>query len=158
MGDMKQAARSALTAQLVAGLVGDHGKTFKADLLGQMNESGAEKVRVTDDDGTDLGAVSLTAGRKSAKVTDERAFTAWVTDRYPNELVRVVGEAFARKLLDAALAAGEPVDVKTGEVIPGVEISAGEPFLTVRPTSDAKARMRETLQSSGLLKLPRGAA
>lgn len=154
MGDLKQAARSALTAQLVSGLVGDHGKAFKANVLEQMSELGAERLRVPDDDGTDLGTVSITPGRKSAKITDTQAFTAWVADRYPDELVRVVGEAFTRKLLDSALAAGEPVDVRTGEVIPGVEVAVSDAYLTVRPSSEAKTRMRETLHASGLLQLP----
>jgi hypothetical protein len=156
MGDMKQAARSAMAAQLISALVADHGRAFKADLLAQMVDGGSERQRVRDDDGTDLGTVSTSAGRKAAKVTDVRAFTDWVAQRYPTELVQVVAEAFVRKLLDAALAAEAPVDVRTGEVIPGVEVVTGEPFLTVRPTTDAKTRMRETLRTSGLLALPSG--
>jgi hypothetical protein len=156
MGDMKQAARSAMAAQLIAKLVGDHAGGFKSDLLTLMADSGAERVRVHDDDGTDLGAVSITAGRTSAKVTDVAAFTAWVADRYPTEMVQQVREAFARKLLDAAVAAGEPVDAVTGELMPGVQVCTGEPFLSVRPTADARVRMRETLQASGLLQLPGG--
>lgn len=154
MGDIKGAARSAMAAQLISKLVADHGGTFKADLLRLMADLGAERIRVTDDDGTDLGAVSVSPGRVSARVVDEKAFTAWVADRYPFEIVHAVGAAFARKLLDAAAGAGAAVDTATGEEIPGVEVSAGDPFLTVRPTADARARMRETLQSSGLLQLP----
>lgn len=154
MGDMKEAARSAMAAQLVSKLVGEHAGRFKADLLALMADTGAERVRVADDDGTDLGAMSVAAGRVSAKVVDQGAFTAWVADRYPFELVQQVRDAFARKLLDAAAAVGVPVDTVTGEVIPGVEVSTGEPFLTVRPTAAAKDRMRETLRASGLLSLP----
>jgi hypothetical protein len=160
MGDMKGAARSAMAAQLVSKLVAEDAATFKTGLLALMADSGAERVRVTDDDGTDLGAVSITAGRVQAKVTDPKAFAAWVAERYPSELVHLVREAFTRKVLDAAVGAGEPVDMATGEVVPGVEVSVGEPYLTVRPTTAAKDRMRETLRTSGLLQLaaPDGAA
>ncbi|MET0415797.1 MAG: hypothetical protein ABW022_07230 [Actinoplanes sp.] len=156
MRDIKGAARSAMAAQLISGLIADHAKPLKADLLSQMTDVGAERVRVHDDDGTDLGALSIGCKKPAAKVTDERAFTSWVAERYPNELVQAVRDSFAKKLLDVASAAGEPVDAVTGEVIPGVEIVAGEPYLTVRPTADAKARMHQTLQASGLLQLRGG--
>ena len=156
MGDMKQAARSAMAAQLIAGIITDHHKPLKADLLADMTDLGAERVRVTDDDGTDLGSLSVSSGRVKAKVTDRRAFVEWVARQYPDELERAVREAFEKKLLDAATAAGDPVDASTGEVIPGVEVVAGEPYLTVRPTAEAKTRMRVQLQSSGLLQLAAG--
>jgi hypothetical protein len=158
MGDMKQAARSVMAAQLVAGIIAEHSKPLKADLLADMTDLGAERIRVTDDDGTDLGAVSISAGRTTAKVTDRRAFVDWVARRYPNELEHLVRAAFEKKLLDAATAAGDPVDAATGEIIPGVEVLAGDPYVTMRPTVEAKARMRETLQSAGLLQLPSGGA
>ncbi len=158
MGDVKGAARSAMAAQLVAKLVTEHGAGFKSDLLAAMADLGAERIRVADDDGTDLGAVSITPGRVSAKVTDAAAFQRWVSERHPSEMVQQVRESFTRRVLDQAAAAGDPVDAATGEVIPGVEVSAGEPYLTVRPTAEAKARMRETLQASGLLVLPAGGA
>jgi hypothetical protein len=145
-----------MTAQLVSKLVADHGAGFKSNLLAAMADTGAERIRVTDDDGTDLGAVCLSAGRTSAKVTDPAAFLAWVAQRHPSELVQAVRDSFTKKILDAVTAAGEPVDTATGEVIPGVEVTTGDPFLTVRPTDEAKTRMRETLQASGLLALPAG--
>ncbi|MEU4558595.1 hypothetical protein AB0F72_09395 [Actinoplanes sp. NPDC023936] len=154
---MKQAARSALAAQLVSKLVDEHGAGFKHSLRAAMADTGAERVRVLDDDGTDLGAVSMSSGRVAAKVTDPAAFLAWVADRYPSELVQAVRESFTRKVLDHAVAVGDPVDAGTGEVIPGVEISTGESFLTVRPTAEARVRMRETLRASGLLSLSAGA-
>ena len=157
MSDVKGAARSAMAAQLVSKLVAEHGAGSKADLLAAMADLGAERIRVTDDDGTDLGAVSITAGRVSAKVTDPAAFQQWVADRHPSELVQQVRESFTKKVLDQAVTAGDPVDAATGEVIPGVEVVAGEPFLTVRPTSEARSRMRETLRTSGPRGLPAGA-
>lgn len=156
MADVKGAARSAMAAQLVSKLVAEHGAGFKTDLLAAMSDLGAERIRVTDDDGTDLGSVALAAGRVSAKVTDPAAFQAWVAVRHPDELVQQVRESFTHRVLNQAAATGDPVDPMTGEVIPGVEVVAGDPYLTVRPTAAAKDRMRETLQASGLLVLPGG--
>lgn len=156
MSDMKGAARSAMAAQLLSSVIAAEYKPVKADLLGEMVDAGVERVGVTSDDGAKLGSVSVTPGRTSARVVDDRAFLAWVADRYPQEVVQMVRESFTRMILEAAAAADAPVDVKTGEVLPGVEIVSGEPYLTVRPNADAKVRMRETLLASGLLQLPAG--
>lgn len=158
MGDMKAAGRTAMAAKLISDMVTAEHKPVKADLLADMLAAGVERVGVTDDAGLKLGAVSLACADVKAKVADERAFTAWVAARYPDEMVEVVREAFAKKLLDGATAAGEPIDPATGEVVPGVELAPGEPYLTVRPTADAKARMRETILASGLLQLAAGGA
>lgn len=156
MGDVKGAARSAMAAQLLSAVIADEHKPVKVTLLADLLDLGAERIRVTDDDGAELGAVVVAAGKPKARVVDERAFLAWVVDRYPAEVVQVVRESFARAVLAAATAAGDPIDARTGEVIPGVEMSAGEPYLTVRPATHAKERMRGLLLSSGLLQLPAG--
>lgn len=154
MADMQQAARTTMAAKLITDVVATEHKPAKADLLALMVDAGVERVRVADDTGANLGAVSLARGGAKARVTDPVAFAAWVAARYPDELMQVVRPAFMGKVLDAATAASAPVDVATGEVVPGVDIVAGEPYVTVRPTADAKERMRETLLSSGLLQLP----
>jgi hypothetical protein len=151
VSNLQDVGRTVIAAKLVADVVGAEGRAAKAKLLTDMVEQGVERIRVKGDDNANLGAVSLTAGDPSAKVVDEQAFTDWVTKRYPAAVVPVVVPAFRKKLLDAATAAGDPVDTETGEVIPGVELIPGEPYLTCRPTDVARERMRETLTTSGLL-------
>lgn len=154
MTDMQQAARTTMAAKLITDVVAAEHKPVKEDLRALMLAAGVEKVRVTDDDGVNLGAASLARSSAKARVTDAAAFAAWVAARYPGELVQVVRESFTSKILAGASDAQAPVDAATGEVVPGVDIVAGEPYVTVRPTADAKERMRETLLSSGLLRLP----
>lgn len=156
MGDMKGAARTAMAAQLLSTVITAEHKPVKTILLADMLDAGVERVRVTDDDGVNVGAVTLACSTAKARIVDDKAFLAWVIDRYPGEIAQVVRESFVKKLLDAATEAGDPIDAGTGEVVPGVEIVAGEPYLMVRPTPEAKERMRETLLESGLLQLPSG--
>ena len=151
---MQEAARTTMAAKLIADVVAAEHKPVKADLLALMVDAGVERVRVTDATGANLGAVSLARSDAKAKLTDPAAFTAWVAARYPGELMQVVREAFIRKVLDGATAADAPIDVATGEVVPGVELVPGDPYVTVRPAAGARERMRETLLSSGLLQLP----
>lgn len=145
-----------MAAKLIGDVMGAEGKAAKSGLLGAMLDQGVERIRVTDDDGTNLGTVTVAAADASARVTDEAAFTKWVQQRFPSEIVPTVRASFRKKLLDEATAAGDPVDASTGEVIPGVEIVPGEPYLSCRPSAEAAGRMRETLRASGLLALTSG--
>lgn len=157
--DIKDAARRVMAAKLVADAVRAHGEPVKAALLDALTGDGVEMVRVKDDSGTNFGTVSVAGNRqKKAKVVDEAVFVAWVKRTRPTEVVEVVRPATQKALLDAATKAGDdvPVDTVTGEVIPGVEMQEGEPYLTLRPTPLAKELMADTLAGSGLLALAVG--
>jgi hypothetical protein len=156
MTDMKTLARTVVAAKLVADEIKARGDEAKAELLYEMTAAGAERVRVTDEDGTDLGPVTVGAGRVSAAVVDEAAFVEWVAATYPEAIVRTVSPDVRLRLLNAAKKAGEPVDVATGEVIPGVDITQGANYVSARPSAEAKERMRELLNGSRLLELAGG--
>lgn len=156
MSEIKDLARVAMVSKLIADTARAEGNASREELAAVMAFDGLERVRVLGDDGTDYGTVVLASGKRTAKVTDPAAFAAWVAARYPGEVVPTVRPAFQERLLAAATKAGDPVDVGTGELIPGVELSQGEPYLTTRPSADAKARMRSALAANGLLSLVSG--
>lgn len=151
MNKIQRAAREVMVGKLVGDVVRQHIDTARAAAHGLMATAGVERVRVKDDVGTDFGTVSFAAGRPAAKVTDEQAFLRWVVARYPTEVEQVVRAAFRKRLLDAVTGAGDPVDTSTGEVIPGVEVVAGKPYLVVRSTAEAQTRISATLTVPGLL-------
>lgn len=155
--DMKDAGRRLMAVELVSKTVKGWGDPLRSELLAEMVASGTETLRVRDDEGTNFGAVLVAGAReRKARVTDETAFTQWVAQRYPTEVVQVVRDHFAKRLLDAATKAGDPVDVDTGEVMPGVEMQDREPYLSVRPSQLARELMAETLATSGVLALTAG--
>ena len=153
---MKDTARRAIAATLITGLVKSEGDHYKAELLAAFNESGAERVRVTDVDGTDLGSVSKSKGRISARVTDEAALLEWVKVNHPEHILRQVNATYRDQLLAVAKTGGDPIDPETGELVPGIEIFEGDPSVSARPTPEAKDRMRALLAGSGLLEIGRG--
>lgn len=157
MADMQAAARLVMATRLIGDAVKEETDAARVAARELMQQAGAERVRVTDQHGANLGAVTLAAGRTTARVSDESAFVRWVADRYPTEVEQIVRDAFRRRLLSEAGKAGDPVDTETGEVIPGVAIEQGEPYVTVRPTDVARDRMRTMLANSGLLALTSGA-
>lgn len=158
MTDMQAASRLTMATRLIGDVVKEETDAAKRTVGELMRATGAERVRVADTAGNNLGTVTLSAGRKGAKVTDPQAFARWVAKKYPTETTVAVNAAFQKRLLDAATAAGDPVDgiAADGELIPGVEISEGEPYVTVRPTAEARDRMRTMLANSGLLALTSG--
>lgn len=111
-------------------------------------------------DQTAVGSVTYANGKTTARVTDERALRDWVADNKPGELVTIVRPAYVSALLSAAVKAKAPVDPATGEVVPGIEVGQGDPYLTV--TVDPLGRpaledaIRAELRANRLLALEGG--
>lgn len=117
------------------------------ELLGRMNEVGAEKARAELPDGTRVASVTVAgAGKKAkAKVTDPAAFLAHVKATRPDEVVETVRDSYRRALLDQA--------ETNGEDIPGVELVDPAPYLSCRPAKDGKDAIAAAW-ASGALSLP----
>lgn len=160
MSDLQAAARRVVAAKLIGDALKEEADQARKSTLELMDQLGAERVRVTDESGANLGSVSVAAGRVSVRVVDERAFVAWVAKNHPSELVQVVRESFKEKVLASAKAKAEPGDNTAvgpdGEVVPGLEVVHGTPYVTTRPTAEARERMRDLLRGSGLFELTSG--
>ncbi len=103
---------------------------ISADLLSTMDEGDAKAASLTD--GTRLGKVSVGRGRTSVAIVNETEFVSWVRKNYPDEITESVRESFRSKVLDSAKRHHLPVDETTGEIIPGVDLRVGNPFLSFR--------------------------
>jgi hypothetical protein len=158
MTEIQDLARRTVAVGLVANQTKDIEKELKAELLEECKRTGTRTLDVVDEDGTKLATVSKAVGKAKAAVVDADAFEAWVTKNYPDAVttITVIDSDLKLRLLNAATAAGDPVDVATGEVIPGVEIAQGSTYITARPTPEAKAKMRGLLAGSPLLELAGG--
>lgn len=90
-------------------------------------------------DGHVFGAASKVSGRLSPSVSDPDAFAAFVAEHYPTEVVTkvVVRPAFQSAVLEASRKAGEPCTPDGRLDVPGVTVTQGDPYLVVKPTSDA---------------------
>lgn len=149
-------ARTVTASKLVADEIKARGDEAKSELMEIFEATGADRVTVTDDDGTKLATVSKGAGRTSASVVDETAFLSWVKGTYPEAIVETVDAEWKARLLKLMKDAGDPVDPNTGEVVPGAAVTTGASYVSARPTPEAKAKMRDLLASSGLLELAGG--
>jgi hypothetical protein len=134
---------AALQAYLKA--LGPVEKGLRARVTRDMGIRHVERVGAYLPDGTKIAAVGYSEGNRTAKVVDAAAALAWCLKQYPGEVqtVQVVRPAFLKKLLDVAgsLPVGKGLDPETGEELPFIEVTRGDPYVTVTTTSAGVGRM-----------------
>lgn len=109
---------------------------------------------VLDASGVHLGTVSWKpASTADPEVLDERALLAWVKRNRPDEVV--VTESVRSSYVDALISNArrqpeqKPIDPGSGAIVPGIGVPAdGGGRLIVRPTPEARLRVRELLESA----------
>ena len=114
-------------------------KVTKAQAEAAFRETGTTGAGAQLPDGTKIATVTYTGGdSKSARVTDENVFLAWVLREHPEQMELIVRPAYQKGLLDAAEKAGQPVDPTTGETVPGVAVKNTTPYVSIRFKPGAK--------------------
>lgn len=144
-----EVARAVAALKVMSDLVKNQQGTEKGALMAQLNGLGVNgTVNATLADGTPLGTVGMVKGRTTATIDNDAALTAWVEDNHPGEIetVRRVRPGYVKKLLDAAKVKGAAVDAH-GEVIPGILVGEGDPYLSVRLADDAEQAVVSALES-----------
>jgi hypothetical protein len=110
--------------------------------------------------GVSVGTVSMSNGATTSKVADEISFTEWVRKTHPEQVETVkfdrVKPAFQERLLSAARKLGTAVDAETGEEVPGITISAGDPYPSVKLAEDARTAVAEAWLAGELTELVSG--
>lgn len=87
-------------------------------------------------DGQLLGKATMTTGRTKLIVTDEQKLLEWLQYNQPDEIVMSINPAYLRLLESRAKEVGAVIDTQ-GELIPGLELVSGDPYVSVRKEKDA---------------------
>jgi hypothetical protein len=119
----------------------------KAALPLMAGERAAAKVG-----GAVLGFVTMTRGRKTARVVNDAALLAYVRTHYPTEVevTERVNPAFLRGLLDKATMIGAFIDTD-GQVLDGlIEVTEGDPYPMAKLNTDADITMAGLLGRGGV--------
>jgi hypothetical protein len=137
-------ARDLLVLRALADRVAAALVAAKADTLAAMEVGERLVVKVGDQP---VGTVTLAHGRVAARITDPRALLAWVKANHPTEVVTTqeVRSSFVTALLKRAK--------DSGEVIPGIDVSQGDPYL-LAPVDDVAAAVIGAAWADGSLSLP----
>lgn len=121
--------------KVIKDLVSAQYENTRKDTREHIKPGGREPAELPD--GTRLGSVTMTEGRVTAKVTDDRALTAWAEKKAPSEITTTVRDGYKTKLLDRAKKDGGAFDPDTGEQIPGITVENGDPYPTFKPAAGA---------------------
>ena len=139
---MREAAARAVVFQIIeqaAKARKDEAKTELSDL--EPGDGISARIN-----GKAIGKATMAAGRQRLTITDVRALTEWVRDHHPTEIIESVNPAYMKVLEATAKNLGVVID-NQGEVIPGVEITYGESYVSVRKDKDATGLVAELLTS-----------
>ena len=93
-----------------------------------------------------------------ANITDEAAYLAWVQRVHPDQIETVVRVKpdFTDRAKSVARKLGAPVDPATGEEIPGLAVTTGEPYPKVTPVDDAEQAIARAWKAGELADLVGG--
>lgn len=98
-----------------------------------------------------IAKATKTKGRAKLVVTDERKLLEWVKATHPTEITEAVNTAFLKTLESRAKDIGLGAVIShDGEVVPGVEMVEGEPYVSVRREKDAPFVVAQLLSRGGL--------
>ncbi|MFE7462340.1 hypothetical protein ACWFMI_24870 [Nocardiopsis terrae] len=128
----------------------------EADPDDAMSTGERRAVHVRDADGNRVvvGHVRVDPAPVTARVVDEEAFTEWVTDVAPDEvMVRVqVRESFTNEVLKQLRHQGRAVDPSTGELVdvPGTELEVGDPKVVASPATGAAEVLGDAFRRGAL--------
>jgi hypothetical protein len=91
----------------------------------------------------DLGTVTLANGKTVARLADEAAYEGWVRKVHPEAIETIpaterINPDFTARLMAAAQKLGVAVDAETGEQVPGIEVTQGDPYPMVKLTPEAR--------------------
>jgi hypothetical protein len=144
MSDARQAAVRVAALKALLDKVRDAYEQARADAGATL--SVGDRLHAALPDGADIGTVSVTAGRTTAKVTNPAALLEWVRVNAPDEVetVAVVRESYVGALLSRCENVdGAAMHAKTGELLPGVRFETSDPYTRVTQTHEQQAAFAE---------------
>lgn len=119
--------------------LGPHVTALRAQVLAEMEAADDERKGAKMPDGTKIGAVSYRKGSVTASLSDPAAALAWCLKEHPDEIMQAIRPAFVTHLLDIAKKEGFGFDPTTGQILPFIAVSKGNPGVTVTTTPEGKA-------------------
>jgi hypothetical protein len=147
MSDMRDAAARAVVFQVLE----QRAKELKDQARAELSALEPGDTLAAKWDGQLLGKATMTAGRTKLVVTDEGKLLEWLQRNHPTEIVVTPNPAYLKALETTARGVGAVID-NQGEIVPGVELQHGDPYVSVRREKDAPFVVAQLL-SGGRIQL-----
>jgi hypothetical protein len=143
-------AAQAVVWALVSDVAKEHKDAARSRLTGLMGADAAAVKAIAN--GTDVGRATWVEGKPKPMVVNPVQFAVFVAEHYPDELITTVNPAFQRALLSKVSVVDGTVIDSHGVPVPGVEVRASDPYVSVRKSDAARATV-ESLLDRGHLRL-----
>ena len=124
-----------------------------SELLDANQTLGVKQLDITLPDGEKVASASIGNSEPKPVVTNEMAFTRWVAENFPTEIVQTVRPTFKKVLLEnneQVNPQGEAVHTKTGQIIDGVVFTNSASRLTLRFKKDGRELVAEAFNRGEL--------
>jgi hypothetical protein len=129
-------------------LLADQAKRLKddlrAELQGQMNELGADRVKAELGDEV-IAYITTTKPKFKWVIKSDRKFIEWVKANIPSEIVETVRDSSIDKILEKFNYLDDVVIDPNGEIVDWLEGSESEPYLTTKFHSDGREKLRNAI-------------
>ena len=129
-------------------LLADQAKRLKddlrAELQGQMNELGADRVKAELGDEV-IAYITTTKPKFKWVIKSDRKFVEWVKANVPSEIVETVRDSSIDKILEKFNYLDDVVIDPNGEIVDWLEGSESEPYLTTKFHSDGREKLRNAI-------------
>jgi hypothetical protein len=129
-------------------LLADQAKRLKddlrAELQGQMNELGADRVKAELGDEV-IAYITNTKPKFKWVIKSDRKFVEWVKTNVPSEIVETVRDSSIDKILEKFNYLDDVVIDPNGEIVDWLEGSESEPYLTTKFHSDGREKLRNAI-------------
>lgn len=143
-------AAHAVVWSLIADAAKEHKDAARARLTERMGADAAAVKAVAN--GTHVGRATWVEGKEAIAVVNPVIFALYVEDQHPDEMLRMVNQAWQKAFLAGLKVVDGTVIDKDGEPVPGVAVRPSPSYVSVRKTPEAREAV-EGLLSSGRLKL-----
>lgn len=133
---MSDELRDVAARAVVYQIIEQAAKARKDEARAQLSQLEPGDTLAAKWDGQLLGKATMTAGRTKLVVTDEAKLLEWLQRNHPTEIVISPNPAYLKALETLARDVGAVID-NQGEIVPGVELVHGDPYVSVRKEKDA---------------------
>jgi hypothetical protein len=129
-------------------LLADQAKRLKdelrAELQGEMNELGADRVKAELGDEV-IAYITTTKPKFKWVIKSDRKFIDWVKTNVPSEIVETVRDSSIDKILEKFNYLDDVVIDPNGEIVDWLEGSESEPYLTTKFHGEGRAKLRDAI-------------
>ena len=149
--DIKKLSLELAAISLIADAAKKRKDELRAQLQGEMDGIGADRVKA-ELDGETIAYVTTTKPKEKLVITNEKRWIEWVEVNCPDEIVKTVRESSIDRILEKAF---KYVEINlivdwNGEHIDFLAMDAKQPYLTTKFHSDGREKLRDAFLSNAI--------